>query len=86
MSIHEKLARLTETYHRTAVCRRAGLHPTTLWRLLKSNQMPTVEVVLALSRTLGVDPGWLIDDHRNWPPVRTCPEYETPMHAAPQVA
>jgi transcriptional regulator with XRE-family HTH domain len=86
MTIHEKLAKLTESYQRSAVCRRAGLHPTTLWRILKTGQMPTVEVVLSLARTLGIDPGWLIDDSRGWPPARTCAEYESPMFVTQDVA
>jgi hypothetical protein len=71
MTLHEKLARLTELSHKSAVSRRAGLHPTTLWRIIKTGQSPSVDVALALAKALCVDPGWLIDDARQWPPAWT---------------
>lgn len=71
MTIREKLARLTELANTSAVSRRAGLDRSTLWRILQGKSAPRVKALIALANALGVDPGWLIDPSRGWPPVRT---------------
>jgi transcriptional regulator with XRE-family HTH domain len=81
MTIREKLARLTELANKGAVSRRAGLDRSTLWRILQGKSTPRVEALVALAKVLGVDPGWLVDPSRGWPPVRT-----EGSKAEPQVA
>jgi transcriptional regulator with XRE-family HTH domain len=70
MTIHDKLARLLEIANRSAVCRKAGLSQPTLPNLLSRRSRPGVDTALKLARALGVDPGWLIDDSKGWPPIR----------------
>ena len=41
----------------------------TLWRILKGEHSPNVETLVSLARVLSVDPGWLINDALEWPPL-----------------
>jgi plasmid maintenance system antidote protein VapI len=70
MTMQEKLRVLTSDMTRTRVCRRAGLDRNTLWRLIERGDRTTTEVAVRLAMALGVAPGWLIDDRRDWPPER----------------
>jgi transcriptional regulator with XRE-family HTH domain len=71
MGFHEKLRRLFKDMNMSAVCRRAGLKRVSVGNMLARESMPAVDTAAKLARALDVDPGWLIDDERNWPPVRT---------------
>jgi transcriptional regulator with XRE-family HTH domain len=68
VDFHEKLRRLTLDHNRAAVCRRAGLSENSIHRILARKQTPRADVAARIARALGVDPGWLIDDNRGWPP------------------
>jgi transcriptional regulator with XRE-family HTH domain len=70
MTFHEKLQRLTEDMHKTKVSRRAGLSPTAISVYIDKKYTPGIGIAVRIARALGVDPGWLIDDAREWPPVR----------------
>ena len=70
MTILEKLRRLTEDMHKSRVAKRAGLPATALSNYLNRGSIPSACIAARLARALGVDPGWLIDDTRGWPPVR----------------
>jgi plasmid maintenance system antidote protein VapI len=70
MTIHEKLERLTRLMNRKAVCEAAAIGPMTLGNILHRKSSVMAPTALALARVLGVDPGWLIDDSKGWPPVR----------------
>jgi len=56
--------------HRAGICRDAGLSESTLWRIIDAHHTPSTVVAAKLARALSVDPGWLIDDSKGWPPVR----------------
>ena len=71
MTIHEKLSRLTKMCHKAAVATRAGLSPATLSSILTRKAGVSITSARSLARVLCVDVGWLIDDSRGWPPVRT---------------
>jgi len=70
MTFHEKLRRLLEDMNRTKVARRAGILPTNINNYLRRESVPGIDAALKLARALGIDPGWLIDDSKGWPPVR----------------
>ncbi len=70
MTFHEKLNRLTQDMHKTKVSIRAGLAPTAISGYLDKGYMPGINIAVRIARALGVDPGWLIDDSKGWPPVR----------------
>ncbi len=70
MTIHDKLRQLLETANYTAVCRKAEIPQTTLHNMLARSSTPGIDTALKIARALSVDPGWLIDDTRGWPPVR----------------
>jgi DNA-binding XRE family transcriptional regulator len=76
MSIREKLLRLTELHNKAAVAHKAGIHPETFRAILKGRFQPSRETAVALAHALGIDPGWLVDDSRSWPPVRVERELE----------
>jgi len=70
MTIREKLAKLTRLYKKKAVAIAAGIDPVTLRSIMVGKREPSLKVVKALARALGVDAGWLISDLQGWPPVR----------------
>ena len=70
MTIHDKLARLTQLSQKATVSKAAGLSPATLYNLIHRRQSVTTRVAVSLARVLSVDVGWLVDDRREWPPVR----------------
>lgn len=82
MTIHQKLERLTEFSNLAAISKAAGLGTSTLNNMLVRKTDPSTRVVIGLARVLGVDPGWLVDDTREWPPVRV----ETPTPTREPVA
>ena len=71
MDFFTKLSRLTELSNKSAICRRASLPPGAISQILRVRYIPGGDVILNLARVLAVDPGWLIDDRRGWPPERT---------------
>jgi len=70
MTIHEKIERLTQLSNRSAVSKAAGLGSSSLTTMLYRKSDVAASSAASLARVLGVDPGWLIDDTREWPPVR----------------
>jgi len=81
MTITQKIAALMQDRRQKVVAERIGVHPITLSSYSKGT-IPGADVAAKLARALGVDPGWLIDDARGWPPVRT----ETPAPPQPLAA
>ena len=69
MTITEKIKALMQDRRVNVVAARVGVHPITLTSYSKGT-IPGADVALKLARALGVDPGWLVDDSRGWPPVR----------------
>lgn len=82
MTIHEKLRRLARNMKLASISREAGLAVSYLHNTLKDNRLPSVDSAARIARTLGVDPGWLIDDTRGWPPTRTEENEPEPATAA----
>jgi hypothetical protein len=81
MSYQQKLKRLMKTSNVAAISREAGLTPRTVWRSL-CGSIPSVQTTVCLARVLGVDVGWLVDDTRDWPPVRVTPSMDAEVSAA----
>jgi transcriptional regulator with XRE-family HTH domain len=73
MQIAQKLRRLLTPYKRTVVAKAAGVTPQTLRNVLAGHKSPTLHTLRGVAHVLGVDLGWLIDDAREWPPVRVQP-------------
>lgn len=71
MTIHDKIERLTRFASKGAISRAAGLGYTTLNAIVARKSAVTTKTAIALARVLGVDAGWLMDDAKGWPPVRT---------------
>lgn len=69
MTIHEKLERLTRFASRSAVSKAAGFGTATLATTLARRSGVTTDMAAAFARVLGVDPAWLMDDRRSWPPL-----------------
>jgi len=84
MTFHEKISRLLVNMNRSAVSRASGVKLPTLQNYLVKRSLPNIDNAAKLARTLGVDPGWLIDDTRGWPPARTAASDCEPVgnHAA----
>lgn len=70
MTFRQKLEALMSDRTKASVARKADIHPTALTSYLKRGITPGSDVAVRLARALGVDIGWLIDDRRDWPPVR----------------
>lgn len=70
MTFREKLWRLTATHNRAAISRQAGLSDTYLNATLYRKSRISIKAAVALAKVLGVEPGWLMDDAQDWPPVR----------------
>lgn len=84
MTITEKIKALMQDRRINVIAKRVGVHPITMTSYSKG-AIPGADVALKLARALGVDPGWLVDDSRGWPPVRV--ESPTPpVSPAPQRA
>jgi transcriptional regulator with XRE-family HTH domain len=60
-------------YKIVAIAEVADLSPLTIMNIRDGKTMPTVETVRKLAAALGVDPGWMIDDSRGFPPKRVTP-------------
>ena len=73
MLLHEKVRRLIRPYKKSFIAKAAGLSVQTLLNVLSGNKAPTLETARALAKPLGVEVGWLVDDEKGWPPVRTRP-------------
>ena len=69
MTFAEKLKRLLRDMNISAVARRSCTSATAVHNYLNGS-IPGIDIALRLARVLGVDPGWLIDDSKDWPPVR----------------
>ncbi len=82
MTLQSKLARLMALYRKRAVAEAAGVSAMTLSNVLSGKHQPTVKTVFGLARVLGVDPGWLLDDAKGWPPVRIHATEESAAHVA----
>lgn len=82
MTFKEKLSRLTEDMIKARISRRAGLPPNAINDYINKGHTPGAHNAVSLARALGVDVGWLIDDAREWPPVRV----ETPTPTREPVA
>jgi hypothetical protein len=80
MDVYEKLARLTETSNRAAVCRLAGLWPDFLYQLLRHRYQIDTPTIVRLAAVLKVDPNWL-SGPAGWPPVHLYPSSETAEHS-----
>jgi transcriptional regulator with XRE-family HTH domain len=71
MNIHGKLRSLLKNMNKSAVCKSVNLSVATLEGIIgERRSIPNANTALKLARALGVDPGWLIDDSKGWPPVR----------------
>lgn len=71
MTFTEKLARLTEAYHKNRLSRRCGLPSTAITDYINKGTTPRSDNALKIARALGVSVEWLIDDEQEWPPVKT---------------
>lgn len=80
MTFHDKLRRLVQDMNKSAVARRAGISPQAIDSYVRLGNVPLIDSAVRLARALGVDIAWLIDDERDWPPVRV--ERETAGAAA----
>jgi hypothetical protein len=80
MTITEKIKSLMQDRRVNVIAARVGVHPITLTSYSKGT-IPGADVAVKLARALGVEPGWLVDDTRGWPPVRV----ESPAPPAPPV-
>jgi hypothetical protein len=70
MTIHEKIERLTEFSSKSAVSSAAHLGPNFVGAVLRRRSAITTKAAVAIANVLEVDPGWLVDDSKGWPPVR----------------
>jgi transcriptional regulator with XRE-family HTH domain len=68
MSIGEKLTKLLRLYRKGAIASEAGITTATLRTVIQGKHKPSMDTVLGLARVLNVDPGWLIDPTREFPP------------------
>ncbi|HEX4055989.1 MAG TPA: helix-turn-helix transcriptional regulator [Tepidisphaeraceae bacterium] len=71
MTFQEKLKRLTEDYHRSRLSLRAGLPPNAISDYVNKGHLPSASIALRIAKVLNVSVEWLIDDTRDWPPLRT---------------
>jgi transcriptional regulator with XRE-family HTH domain len=83
MTITQKIAALMQDRRQSVIAARVGIHPVTLSSYSKGT-IPGADVAAKLAQALGVDPGWLIDDSRGWPPVRV--ETAEPVRREPIAA
>jgi transcriptional regulator with XRE-family HTH domain len=83
MTITQKIAALMQDRRQKVIAERIGVHPITLSSYTKGT-IPGADVAAKLARALGVDPGWLIDDLRGWPPARV--ETSAPTIPQPKAA
>lgn len=81
MTFREKLRRLTEDMHKAKVARRAGMGQPQFHEYLQG-VTPRIDTAARIARALHVDVGWLIDDAREWPPVRVETSDPTPASSA----
>jgi transcriptional regulator with XRE-family HTH domain len=70
MKPHEKLERLTRLMKQKQVSQAAGLGVTTLTNILRRKSSLAWKTAVSIARVLGVDPAWLMDESKGWPPVR----------------
>jgi transcriptional regulator with XRE-family HTH domain len=70
MSVQNKLQRLTRLHNQNALARAAGISKSALRDALSGARKPHNGTLLALALALDVDPDWLADDSKSWPPVR----------------
>jgi transcriptional regulator with XRE-family HTH domain len=70
MTFTEKLRRLTDDRVKQKISLRAGLPSTAISNYLSKGTIPNATTAVQIARALEVDPGWLIDDSKGWPPVR----------------
>ncbi|HMO25456.1 MAG TPA: helix-turn-helix transcriptional regulator [Tepidisphaeraceae bacterium] len=73
MTFTEKLRRLMKMHRPKMVAQVAGVSRATMAALVAGKHQPMIGTANAIARAVGVDVGWLIDDTRDWPPVRTTP-------------
>lgn len=71
MTIQEKLQEFAEIMKMSVIARRAGVHQSTISRVINQGRAVKAEDALGLARALGVSVEWLIDDEQGWPPVYT---------------
>jgi hypothetical protein len=70
MRAREKLERLTRLHNKSATSLAAGLGHQYLFNVLSGIHNLGARPAVALAKVLEVDPGWLLDDSRGWPPLR----------------
>ncbi len=80
MNFTDKLKRLTEDRIKSKLSVRAGLPPTAISNYIARGYLPSASTALVLARVLDVSVEWLIDDKKEWPPVRV--EQSEPANAA----
>lgn len=69
MNFHEKLKKLTELSNRSAICRAAGLHETTISGWIYCETVPQIDTAFKIAKVLNVSLDWLADDSKDWPPI-----------------
>ena len=79
MTFQQKMQALMQDRKHSVVAKRVGVHPITLASYINHGAMPAANIAARIAKSLGVDPGWLIDDARDWPPIRV----ESPSPPAP---
>lgn len=82
MTFNEKLRRLTEDKKKTVLSIRCGLPRTAISDYCAKRCKPSCVTVLAISRVLGVDLEWLIDERQEWPPKHREPSDTTAQAVA----
>ena len=73
MLLHEKIRRLIRPYRKGAICDIAQISVQTLENVLSGDRQARADTVRRLASAFGVDAGWLFDDEKTWPPIRTRP-------------
>jgi hypothetical protein len=84
MEFREKLRRLLINMNVSSIARECRIPAGNIHNYIHRGSIPGIGVAAKLARALGVDPGWLIDNSRGWPPVRV--ETSAPTIPQPKAA